>query len=487
MKPAVSVQDPVAGQLQALFDVLQQHPASEAALSAFLDLGVKHNRLDILEQHLSALAKRNKPSLRLCAILADIYERQRNFEKAAANIRGLFRCDGHKTEDMYNAAGRILPRTEQIADLQLCCQLLENGIREYPQSPGIVHNLIESIQMLGRHEEVLPIYRDAIKRMPADDTLYFGLGLVEMVTSNLSSGFEPYKHRFNLPRFKAETPYIPWPQWKGEPLAGKKIYVWAEQGVGDITMWGGLLPWLVEQGANVTCAVSRRMMPLFVRSFPAIAIVEKSLALTKTTHEAGYDYQCPMGNLMEYTLPHYKPSSRPAYLIADKEAVARKRAEYLALKPTAKKIVGLSWHSVVETGWRRNIPIELFHPLINDPEVVCIALQYNQQLGDTGHFNQQNTQQIHTDFSFIPIDDIDLWATQHAAMDEVLTIQNSSTHLAGALGTPTSLFLSTYGAWHWGNGSTSNYWYNSVTVYRQQPGQKWKSLIRESQLIQKDI
>src|SRR5688572_23486062 len=132
MKPAVSTKDPIVGQLQALFDVVQQNPASEAALLNFLNLGVKHGRLDILEQHLSALAKRSKPSLRLHAILADIYERQRNFEKATAHIRGLFHCEGHKTEDMYNAAGRILPRTEQVADLHLCCKLLENGLREYP-------------------------------------------------------------------------------------------------------------------------------------------------------------------------------------------------------------------------------------------------------------------------------------------------------------------------------------------------------------------
>jgi hypothetical protein len=480
IKSAVSVQDPITDQLRILFDELQKNPSSEVVLSNFLSLGVKHNRLDILEQNLSALVRRSKPSLRLHAILADIYERQRHFEKAAANIRGLFRCEGTKTEDMYNAAGRILPRTEQVADLQLCCQLLEKGVKEYPQSPGIVHNLIESLQMLGRHEEVLPIYRDAIKRMPADDTLYFGLGLVEMVTSNLTSGFEPYKHRFGLPKFRAETPAIPWPEWKGEKLAGKKIYIWAEQGVGDIIMWAGMLPWLVEQGAHITCAVARRMLPLFARSFPAVTMVEKSLVLPKETLEAGYDFHSPMGNLMEYVLPHYKPSSRPACMVVDKDTVAKKRAEYLAHKPNAKKIVGLSWHSVVETGWRRNIAIDLWHPLISDPEILCVALQYNQKLDDVGYFNQHNTQQIITDFSFIPIDDIDAWATQHVAMDEVLTIQNSSAHMAGALGIPTTLFLPTYGAWHWGNGSTPNHWYKSVTVKRQQPGQKWKSVIMEN-------
>lgn len=479
MKQAISTQDPVADQLQALFSELLKNPSSESALAAFLDFGVRNKRLDILEQHLSSLAKRSKPSLRLHAILADIYERQGQYEKAAANIRGLFRCEGVKTFEMYNAAGRILPRTEQVTDLQFCCQLLEAGTKAYPDNAGIIHNLAESYRMLGRYSDVLALYKNAIKRTPEDDTFHFGLGLMEMVTSNLTTGFEPYKHRFGLPNFIKETPSLPWPEWKGEPLTGKKIYVWAEQGVGDIIMWSGLLPWLVEQDANVTCAVSHRLLPLFKRSFPAITFVEKTMVLSPEATKEMFDFQSPMGNLMEYVLPHYKPSSQSAYLVSDKEAVAKKRAEYLALKPAAKKIVGLSWHTIVETGWRRNIPLELFYPLICAPDTLCIALQYNQQLGDIGHFNNKNTVQIHTDFSFIAVDDIDLWATQHAAMDEVLTIQNSSAHLAGALGIPTQLFLPTYGSWHWGNGDTPNYWYESVTLHRQQPGQKWKSLINE--------
>ena len=118
-------------------------------------------------------------------------------------------------------------------------------------------------------------------------------------------------------------------------------------------------------------------------------------------------------------------------------------------------------------------------PLLQDPEAVYVSLQYNQQLDDVDRYNKQSEQKIITDFSFIPVDDIDAWATQHAAMDQIYSIQNSTVHLAGALGVPTTIFLQVYGAFHWGNGKNPNQWYKSVTICRQKLGKQWDAVIKE--------
>ena len=58
-------------------------------------------------------------------------------------------------------------------------------------------------------------------------------------------------------------------RWTGEDLSGKNILVWAEQGVGDQTMFGTMLKSLLvnNKPKNVVLELEPRLIPLFERSF----------------------------------------------------------------------------------------------------------------------------------------------------------------------------------------------------------------------------
>ena len=45
-------------------------------------------------------------------------------------------------------------------------------------------------------------------------------------------GFTAYKHRFNAPGFPPR-PRFSYPTWRGEPIEGKTILLYVEQGFGD--------------------------------------------------------------------------------------------------------------------------------------------------------------------------------------------------------------------------------------------------------------
>jgi len=73
--------------------------------------------------------------------------------------------------------------------------------------------------------------------------------------------------------------------------------------------------------------------------------------------------------------------------------------------------------------------------------------------------------------------DMDRFAAQVAAMDQVVTIDNSTAHLAGALGRSVSLLLPFAADWRWLENRSASPWYPTVRLIRQhQPGD-WTSVI----------
>ena len=69
--------------------------------------------------------------------------------------------------------------------------------------------------------------------------------------------------------------------------------------------------------------------------------------------------------------------------------------------------------------------------------------------------------------------DIDGLAATIAACDEVISIQNFNTHLAGSLGTDTRLLLPYAADDRWGYKTNKSYWYDSITIYRQTVPGNW--------------
>jgi tetratricopeptide (TPR) repeat protein len=88
---------------------------------------------------------------------------------------------------------------------------------------------------------------------------------------------------------------------------------------------------------------------------------------------------------------------------------------------------------------------------------------------------------VHIDRSVDQMADIDLFAAQVAAMDLVITIDNSTAHLAGALGVPVWLLLPFAPDWRWFQNRSDSPWYPCLRIFRQQQRGDWKPVLEELQ------
>ena len=70
--------------------------------------------------------------------------------------------------------------------------------------------------------------------------------------------------------------------------------------------------------------------------------------------------------------------------------------------------------------------------------------------------------------------DLDGLAALLSACDKVVSVDNTTVHLAGTLGVQTDVLLSFAHDWRWGGDSSASYWYDALTLYRQEYINNWQ-------------
>jgi hypothetical protein len=73
-----------------------------------------------------------------------------------------------------------------------------------------------------------------------------------------------------------------------------------------------------------------------------------------------------------------------------------------------------------------------------------------------------------------------MFASQVAAMDRVVTISNTTAHMAGALGVPTLLMLGPVPIWYWLATRDDSPWYPSLRLIRQEQRRgDWQDVVEQ--------
>ena len=118
------------------------------------------------------------------------------------------------------------------------------------------------------------------------------------------------------------------------------------------------------------------------------------------------------------------------------------------------------------------------HPLLETPEVTFVNLQYGDTADQRSAFARETGIDIVHDDQVDQMADMDAFASQVAAMDLVVSIDNSATQLAGALGVPTWGLLRAVPFWVWGMNGDDSIWYPSMRLFRQSRPGDWNGVIK---------
>jgi len=269
---------------------------------------------------------------------------------------------------------------------------------------------------------------------------------------------------------------FPYPEWRGEPLAGRNILIHAEQGLGDEIMFASCISDLIEQGARCVIECDPRLAAIYARSFPQAVVhgARRDEDRNWLAQEPAIEVQVAVG-----TLPRYLRKSRSdfprrdAYLTADAERAAAWR-ERLAAQGGKLK-VGISWlgGTAKTRSGMRSIPLEQWLPVLRLKNVQFVSLQHGMEASPRIEPGPDVVVHQFPDAST----SLDETAALTTALDLVVTVDNTVAHLAGALGRPVYVLLPASPDWRWLWEGEAVPWYPSARAYRQGRGEGWAPVV----------
>jgi tetratricopeptide (TPR) repeat protein len=335
-----------------------------------------------------------------------------------------------------------------------------------------VHKRLGGVLMaIGRHEQALVHCEQAIALGAADDDALTNRSLVLLNLGRLAEGFVHYDSRLSAGKsvFRAYA----CPRWDGTRV--EKLLVWGEQGLGDQILYASMLPEMTARVGSAVIEVEPRLVRLLARSFPDLSVV----AIGRELYAGDVDAHAPIGSLCPHLRASWDafPRRERGYLVADP---ARSSALRERLKRDGRTIVGLSWKSQnPKFAKAKSARLIDFETLLRRPDYRFIDLQYGDTLAERAQVERELGLRIEHSEDIDNTRDIDGLAALMSACDAVVTVSNTTAHLAGALGRPTVVFVP-FGLarmWYWFRDRDDSPWYSRVRVKRQHSGQSWADLI----------
>jgi tetratricopeptide (TPR) repeat protein len=314
---------------------------------------------------------------------------------------------------------------------------------------------------LNRLDEAEQWLRKSLVLLPEFSLAEIDLAFTLLLGGRFEEGWKVYARRWrDTERMPRPAFYSDALEWKGrtvQPLQGRRIAIYAEQGLGDVLQFIRYVSHLQADGAAVVGVIQPELVALVEHSLPGVVCLTPNRTLQADYHVALLDLPMHYGTTLD-TIPASVP-----YLRAPQHKVD----EWAQRMPPrdGRLRVGLAWSGSLRQVNNNNRAVRLSQlaPILEMEGVQCFSLQK----GDCGVFND-----------IVPpagqlVDMTRDWNdfTDSAAMlenlDLVVTVDTSIAHLAGAMGKEAWVMLPPNADWRWLLDREDSPWYPNMRLFRR--------------------
>ena len=396
------------------------------------------------------------------------YDESRASHAAALAIRPDF-------AEAHHNLGLLLLET---GDAEAALSSFERALALRPGTPETWACIGHALRDLGRFDAAIAQYDRALAQQPQFGDAVINRCYALLMRGDYANGWSEYERRF----VATATPErgFPYPDWRGEPLAGKRILVYAEQGLGDEIMFASCLPDVVKLAGHVVIECSARLAPLFARSFPAATVHGGNKDEDKGWLQAlpPCDFQVAIGSLpLHFRRQQAEFPAHRGYLCADDARVKFWRSRFTATGRALR--VGIAWRggSLRSRQFTRSVPLACWLPLLAQPGVDFVGLQYGDVANELAQLEAEHGIAVRSCGEALA--DIDELAAAIATLDLVISVDTTVVHLTGALGRPVWVLLASAPEWRYPRTGATMPWYPSARLFRQSTPRDWAPVISQ--------
>jgi tetratricopeptide (TPR) repeat protein len=390
-----------------------------------------------------------------------------SFGEAITAFRRALTIAPANAEIQYN-----LGNTLRLAgDLDGAAAALGEAVRLNPAHVAAWCNVGVVEREAGELDAAVAAFDAAISINPDCADAHWNRAIALLLAGRWQEGFRAYTSRWAATGTKSYAPDAP--SWDGAPLNGRRIVLWAEQGLGDAIQFARYVPLVAARGGRVTVMVHAPLM----RLFESLAGVEAVLPLDAERVANDWsgpacDFQVALMDLPAIfgTTPETVPDA--PYLSAPGTAEGA-LAGALDVLPKDVRRVGIVWAGNPDhaNDFNRSLPAHFVAELGKLPGVGLISFQ-------KGKHTVTAASALPLVADLAPhLDDFSATAAAIEAMDLVITVDTALAHLAGALGKPTWLLLPHAPDWRWLLNRDDSPWYPTMRLYRQATPGDWSTVI----------
>lgn len=377
-------------------------------------------------------------------------------------VRGLALAPGHPGLSFlagvcHNEMGR--------SEAALGC--FEATLKQQPQHIDALYNSGVALQRLGRGSDAENLYQQVLAHKPDYLPALVNLAMGQLRSAQFTAGWATLAKASAIRDQQAGVPQLPLPAW--DMSTRQRVLVRAQTGLVDTLLFCSVLPDVIAKAETVGLVCDPRLHSLLAASFGDAL---KLLPPQPPTAEqlAVWDTQCSlvaaMGALRQ--APGQFLASAAGYLTADGARAENLRAQ-LGVEES-QTLIGISWRRepAQSAAAEQGLLLSLLAALAGSDRVLV-----SLEIGDTEAERHAATDQG-TPLLLVPgLEDVnaphvlETQATLIAACDQIVSVDNATAQLAGALGQAQSVLLDADAHWCWGEADGQSLFYANTRILRQ--------------------
>lgn len=338
--------------------------------------------------------------------------------------------------------------------------------QKYPEHANAINGLASCYLAIGEYQKAKKFFELSLEKDSTSHVAHTNLGIVLLLLGDFAQGWQEYAYRLKR---KGVGRDLPTPAWQQEPLEGKRLFIHAEQGAGDVIQFFRYVPYLKTLGAEIIIEVLPELYTLFYAQNCVDMVIKIYDKIPK------HDYHVSLLSLPGIFNTDAKTIPRMIPYLHVPDSYMRKWQERI---PNSERLkIGIVWagNPGHANDANRSIPLLSFLPILQIENIDFYSLQKK--------FGLEQLAQLPSQINLVNLDaDIFEYADTAACimqLDLVITVDTSVAHLAGALGKPVWTLLTFVPDWRWQLKRDDSPWYPTMRLFRQPLISDWPTVIEQ--------